>query len=191
MDSAVRVECAPMWLVGVGVATAVSIAPNGALRGSTILQEPLRQSTSCLGGCCWGVLERSSFRCCRATARASYRVLFGSCNSAWTVVCFPTRDLRGHGGMMRLHARRCGKHTVDHWEYGKLSPNKSLQPTPKPLRGFGQLSSSVGRQGKLNGNPESSQYFSPFVWHVRFFTEGMRERSDWRKFSANFKPKAR
>ena len=62
---------------------------------------------------------------------------------------------------------------------------------PKPLRGFGRLSSSVGRQGKLNGNPNLRNTFLHFLFGTfAHAQEGMRERSDWRKFFSEF-PKAR
>lgn len=41
---------APMWLVGVGVATAVSVAPNGALRGFDHIAGAVTAVYFCLGG---------------------------------------------------------------------------------------------------------------------------------------------
>ena len=50
-----------------------------------------------------------------------------------------------------------------------------------------RLNSGVGRQGKLNGKSESSQYFSPLLETFAHAQEGMRERSDWRKFFSEFR----
>ncbi|BDY51865.1 hypothetical protein MUTS5_03390 (plasmid) [Escherichia coli] len=41
---------APMWLVGIGVATAVSVAPNGALRGFDHVAGTVTAVYFCLGG---------------------------------------------------------------------------------------------------------------------------------------------
>lgn len=40
----------PMWLVGIGVATAVSVAPNGALRGFDHVAGTVTAVYFCLGG---------------------------------------------------------------------------------------------------------------------------------------------
>ena len=67
-----------------------------------------------------------------------------------------------------------------------MMSNSSFKPTP--LRGW--LNSGVGRQGKLNGNPNLRNTFLHFLfWHVRACKEGMRERSDWRKFFSEFQAK--
>ena len=122
---------APMWLVGVGVATAVSVAPNGALRGFDHIAEPLRQSTSLggLAGECWNAHH---FAVAARHGLASYRVLFGSATIVLDCRVFPERETFAvTGSMMRLHAHSAeNRPNPDHWEYGKLSPNK-LQPTCK------------------------------------------------------------
>ncbi|MEN1613554.1 CmlB family chloramphenicol efflux MFS transporter, partial [Pseudomonas aeruginosa] len=41
---------APMWLVGVGIATAVSVTPNGALRGFDHIAGTVTAVYFCLGG---------------------------------------------------------------------------------------------------------------------------------------------
>ena len=89
---------APMWLVGVGVATAVSVAPNGALRGFDHIAGAVTAVYFCLGLLleCWNAHH---FAVAARHGLASYRVLFGSCNNrAWTVVCFPSeRPSRSRG----------------------------------------------------------------------------------------------
>ena len=94
------------------------------------------------------------------------------------------------GSMMRLHAHSAEKHTKSRslgiWQ---VVAQQIAAADPKPLRGFGQLSSSVGRQGKNLMAIESSQYFSPLLFFGTFaHAEGMRERF-WRKFFSEFQAK--
>ncbi len=59
MGFAVRVDfIAPMWLVGIGVATAVSVSPNGALRKFDHVAGTVTAVYFCLGGVLLEASER-------------------------------------------------------------------------------------------------------------------------------------
>ena len=66
-----------------------------------------------------------------------------------------------------------------------MMSNSSFKPTPLAAR----LNSGVGRQGKLNGNPNLRNTFLHFARTSAHAQEGMRERSDWRKFFSEFQAK--
>ena len=66
-----------------------------------------------------------------------------------------------------------------------MMSNSSFKPTPAA-----RLNSGVGRQGKLNGNPNLRNTFLHFCFGTfAHAQEGMRERSDWRKFFSEFQAK--
>ncbi|HBY5507338.1 TPA: chloramphenicol efflux MFS transporter, partial [Klebsiella pneumoniae] len=90
---------APMWLVGVGVATAVSVAPNGALRGFDHIAGAVTAVYFCLGGLLLGsvgtliisLLPRDTAWPVIAYCLVLATIVLGlSCVSR-------ARDLRGHG----------------------------------------------------------------------------------------------
>ncbi len=136
---------APMWLVGIGVATAVSVSPNGALRGFDHVAGTVTAVYFCLGGVLLGSIGTLIISLLPRNTAAGCRVLFDPCNSrARSVLCFPSEGLSRRGSMMwsRYKVRKVHQIPIVERMWQAIA-QQIAAADPKPLRGFGRLSSGV------------------------------------------------